>query len=166
MFEENVILFSFCCKWMRSFFECFVSFSKFSNTIWRNWGTWRKNVLFQEIVKLFTTFWSWKKAFCQVFDVFLQNRQGSLVSKNNKKQSLVMQSDKREKIVKKMWCSQKRKSLQFFQQTLTVNSSVIDVDTARHNFLVKRSESVRNADFLRKYTWIKRPFLQRFQQNC
>ena len=40
--------------------------------------------------------------FFHVFDIFFQNRQGSLVSKNNKKQSLVMQSDKREKIVKKM----------------------------------------------------------------
>ena len=45
----------------------------------------------------------------------------------------------------------KRKSLQLFQQTLTVNSSVIDVDTRRHNFLVKLSESVRNAVFLQRY---------------
>ena len=45
--------------------------------------------------------------FLHVSDIFFQNRQGSLVSKNNKKQSLVMQSDKTEKIVKKMWCSKK-----------------------------------------------------------
>ena len=42
-----------------------------------------------------------------VFRLFLQNHQGSLVSKNSKKQTLVMQSDKRQKIVKKMWCSKK-----------------------------------------------------------
>ena len=47
-------------------------------------------------------FCSLEKTLFHVFDIFFQNRQGSLVSQNNKKQSLVMQSDKREKIVKKM----------------------------------------------------------------
>ena len=58
---------------------------------------------------------------------------------------------KEKKLLRKCDVRRKRKSLQLFEQTLTVNSSVIDVDTRRHNFLVKLSESVRNAVFLQRY---------------
>ena len=58
-----------------------------------NWSQTMKNS---------ATFPAERRPSFHVFDIFFQNRQGSLVSQNNKKQSLGMQSDKREKIVKKM----------------------------------------------------------------
>ena len=75
--------------------------------IWRNSRKLRRKSDVRRENETLSVYCSWEKALFEVFDVLFQNRQGSLVSKNNKKQSLVMQSDKRQKIVKKMWCSKK-----------------------------------------------------------
>ena len=97
----------------RSFLEqesknSLTSFKNYENAEWRNAisQSWRKLRRKDDVRKeneKMINFCGWEKALFHVLDVFFQNRQGSLVSKNSKKQRLVMHSNKKQKIWLKCW---------------------------------------------------------------
>ena len=82
--------------------------------MWRKCDVWRKLVPDKENT---TTFPAERRPFFHAFDIFFQNRQGSLASQNNKKESLVMQSDKKKKLWRK--CDVRRKLVARNENTTT-----------------------------------------------